>query len=105
MALLYSTKLFTAAASAGSGALVVPDGMVAVLRDLDAAVPLISSPVVVHLVGDAGQVITVLSFTVTGEPSLSWRGRQVIPAGLTYQLVVTGGVADLSLSGYLLTAP
>ena len=105
MAQLYSTKLFTAAASAGSGALVVPDGMVAVLRDLDAAVPLIASPVVVLLVGDAGQVIAVLSFSPPGESSLSWRGRQVIPAGLTYQLVVTAGVADLSLSGYLLTAP
>ena len=101
---VYSTVFAALAGFTGVDTSVVPLGYVAVLRDLDATVG-ISAGMLITLTGTNGQIIWAWEPGVTtGKVSNQWRGRQVVgPAG-TFS-ITTNAPADVTLSGWLLTAP
>lgn len=100
---VYSSQL--AAAQDFSGDLVVPvgAGVVVVVRDLDVYFGGIGGANV-KLLGSEGQVIDAFSWEPLSSGTHQWRGRQVFNSGQTITLRTTVG-CDLSLSGYVLTAP
>lgn len=105
---VYSTLFL--AANTGSGLLnyIVPDGFVAVLRDVDVYN---NSVVLAELFledNETGQTIwrvdnsAVIPTLSIG--SVQWKGRQVFNGGGGFVFTATAGVWDVRASGYLLTA-
>lgn len=101
---LYSTRFFAIHDLSGPASYTVPDGLVAVVRDLDAFWGIDTEGNKLIMVGSAGQVIYQASWDIGSSGSRQWTGRQVLYAGETLQLD-TEDVTDVSVSGYLLTAP
>lgn len=104
MASVYSTRFAAVQGLNGTLDLVFPAGFIVVLRDLDVYNG--SGGVAsVFLRGNAGQAIYVHRWEVgDGASHEQWRGRQVLTppegASITCSLAM-----DVTLSGYLLSAP
>lgn len=100
---LYSAVLIASHAFTGEASLEVPDGLVLVVRDIDAVVGVQAGTSVWAYDNDGVQFWGV-NFGVTTLPfnTLSWRGRQVIP-GPSFLHISTSAAADIRASGYLLS--
>lgn len=106
---VYSLRIFSTASldvAAGTVGPVVPDGLVYVLRDIDAW----------ELTGDGSTGLEVVSPTVgvlifwqggttVPDRQFAWRGRQVYGPGEQVGFVVTAGIWSVTASGYQLTLP
>lgn len=105
MANVYSTRFLQEVGLVGAAGYVIPAGFVGVVRDLDAyvAAPLLTSTDL-FLVGAGGQKLAWWTTDADTTTTPEWRGRQVFAAGETVTVVSTGSV-DVTVSGYLLTAP
>lgn len=104
MAGVYSTSFIAEHALSGSVVYTVPDGFVAIVRDIDVYVngDLIATT---YYAVDADTDGTFAWFVSPNEadPGLySWRGRQVFLAGESFAFI-SGNVCDVRISGYLLT--
>lgn len=102
---VYSTRFIgTSGTEAATVSLVVPDGFVAIVRDIDS------------LIGGAGITAQVEIFSelpllrsagMAGADTFAqWRGRQILVAGEAVELQVTSTAAAfwaVAVSGYLLT--
>lgn len=101
----YSILIFQVVGLNGTSlAFPVPSGYKYILRDLDVYYAG-AAAATCRLIGALGQTIWVNTFGGLGtQQYASWRGRQVIPTGSTYQLA-TSGACDITLSGYRLTLP
>lgn len=83
---------------------VVPDGFVAVVRDMDAFFGMALGERTVEAFGSALQVFWQDTVGLGESGWRSWRGRQVLYAGETLRMIVIGDVGDITASGYLLSA-
>lgn len=106
MTLVYSTQLLAVQGLDGSQVYTVPIDKVLVIRDLDVYWGgSISNAGNVALIGSAGQTIWSTGSAGDGSSkSWSWRGRQVLESGEAFS-VHTDTAMDVTVSGYLLTAP
>lgn len=101
---IYSVRLFTGPVGPGDSLLyAVPDGFVAVVRDVDvvnyAAAP---STNLQLYTGSSGADIWFISHPAENT-YWPWRGRQVFPAGDELRIYNgTGESVDVTVSGYLL---
>jgi len=104
---VYSTRLLQAQGLAGTISYTVPAGYILILRDLDVYCHATGVDHVL-LIGAAGQAIWHQEFDATTTFYGSWRGRQVLYETETVQIAANMSIldsADVTLSGYLLTAP
>lgn len=109
MAGIYSTAFLKSHGGAG-GSYTVPDGFVAVIRSITAVNTMfltIPEPFSVYL-GDSSCTIVewTLSNLLPTSPgqSVNWQGRVVVEAHDTIN-VTNGPDVDVTVSGYLLSAP
>lgn len=103
---VYSTRFLYTANIVSAPSYTVPEGFVAVVRDLDASCPSPVTGYYVYLVNTTRSYIIAISTFPSDNNSAQWRGRQVIPAGESIALngnPPTGATA--TVSGYLLTLP
>lgn len=100
---VYSSELAALRNFSGTFTYTVSSGFILVLRDLDASYDGVTG-VEIRLLGSAGQTIWRAHGDVAHEGPFQWRGRQVILGGQSFQITTTDG-ADVTVSGYLLTAP
>ena len=105
MASVYSTRFIEVSSLTPSAAYTVPAGFVAVVRDLDAVSQGSVAVAELVMVGAAGQAIYLAFAPISTSMWFGWRGRQVLLAGETLHVDVANGPWDVSVSGYLLTAP
>jgi hypothetical protein len=98
---IYSTRFCAAAGLNGSLAYTVPEGNVAVLRDVDVYAAGVDGGFF-RVIGSAGQTIDYWEFG--GEDTAAthqWRGREVLSPGETLTFSTTSPM-DVTASGYLL---
>lgn len=103
---VYSTRLLYTANISAAPSYVIPEGFVAVIRDLDASCPSPVTGYYVYLVNVTKSYIIAISTFPSDNNSASWRGRQVVPAG--EEIALNGNPptgATATVSGYLLTLP
>lgn len=104
MAGVYSTPFIQEHALSSSVTYTVPDGYVAIVRDVDVYIDGEIIATTYYLVDDA----TDGTFAWTESPSegnpglYSWRGRQVFEPGTSFTFN-SGGTCDVRISGYLLS--
>jgi len=55
--------------------------------------------------GSDGQALFYATGSNVSGSYNSWRGRQIIPAGDSFQISVSSGTWDITISGYHLTLP
>lgn len=105
MAVVYSTRLVQAHNLSGDTTYTVPDGFLAIIRDVDwfCAAP-IDDGSQGYMYGPAGQSIDWFNVDMDTTVVHQWRGRQVLYEGetLTFHSDLA---ADVTASGYLLTLP
>lgn len=105
MAGVYSTRfLLESSTGADSWSTVVPPDEVWILRDIDAIAAADSTQIAVQVAG-----VYIITLFTSAAPSgdsghAQWTGRQVINAGETLTVAVSGE-AGVCVSGYSLTAP
>lgn len=104
---MYSTNFVAVAGLVGLEPLTVPAGEVWILRDLDAyATGVISVPfTILWLHGVNGQAIAYHQWLAGVQETFEWRGRQVLSPGTTWDVRSDNGAVDVTVSGYVLTAP
>jgi hypothetical protein len=106
MADVYSTRFISAVGLTGTSSYTVPNGFVAIIRDLDAyANPI--GVVSLYLHGASGEALWWNSWDALVAAYASFRGRQVIFAGETFNVeadVTLLDSVDVAVSGYLLSA-
>lgn len=100
----YSSQIVAEHALFGAVTFTVPGGALLVVRDVDVwiAAPILSS-VEYRMLGSEGQTIDWAVCDADTTILHQWRGRQVLEAGQTLTLTASDH-ADVSVSGYLLTA-
>lgn len=102
VATIYSTRFLQELGLSGTATYTVPDGFVAVVRDLDAYQDVLPGGTV-FLEGALGQAIwSETNDAATGKTYQSWRGRQVFQPGETLT-VSTDSPWDVTVCGYLLS--
>lgn len=101
---IYSTR-FIVLHGGSDASYTVPEGFVAVVRDVDTYSSSLIGFSQVFLQGSAGQAMWEWSSGVGQASYGSWRGRQVIFGLETFSIHVEGVACDATVSGYLLTAP
>lgn len=101
---VYSTRFLSVHGVGPVAEYTVPSGFVAILRDLDAFKTGTDESAVADMVNaSAGVAIWLGHFSGTAS-WISWRGRQVIPAGETVEVSATGTTdVSITVSGYLLS--
>jgi hypothetical protein len=101
---VYSTLFINSPGLVGDAAFLVPDGYIAVVRDID-AVAFIGAGATLEAGIGGGTVFWAYTWSVVAVVDWrSWRGRVVLSAG--QQLVIhTDAAVDVYAGGYLLTAP
>lgn len=102
---VYSTRFL---ASSGTGTqeptYTVPDGFVAVIRDIDGIVPDIAGSVVQCGLVDPQALFVDENYASNGGKHVQWQGRQVAYAGEQLAgLIIGAAFGSLCASGYLLT--
>jgi hypothetical protein len=103
----YSTRFYAVSTLSDEEIVVgpVPDGYIWVLRDLDVHFPEVVEIQNFNLKGSAAQVIVSFSSITLQGGSNQWHGRQILFAGETFALTVSGADgADVTISGYVLVA-
>lgn len=100
---VYSTRFLGVAGLNGTTAYVVPVGLVAVVRDIDAYANVSVASRELHIIGAAGQTIWWADWNTGDQVARQWRGRQVLEAGESLT-VTTSDLIDVTISGYLLEA-
>lgn len=108
MASIYSTRFIQASGLSSSTSYLVPTGFVAIVRDLDAYCDATLGFATLFLHGALGQAIAWHHWDATTEDQFAWRGRQVYYSGEDIEVAVATGIGvaiDVTVSGYLLTAP
>jgi len=103
VASVYSKRLYEGR-NVSSGALVVPPGVVWVVRDIDAFFGGGVSGGALNVTGTLGQTFAYFPYTGLVSSSFEWRGRQIFDAGDAWGFVSGAGV-DLTISGYELSLP
>lgn len=84
----------------------VPVGYLAIARDLDAFQGVTILPDTIYFIGSVGQVIWRNTAIISQDQYGSWRGRQVFNAGESFAVHSDRSFPfDITISGYLLTAP
>lgn len=83
---------------------VVPDGLVLVVRDIDAYSAVAGGNHLLVLLS-GGPVFFQASWTPAEAGWRSWRGRQVFGPGDIVEVVAVDDVLDCMVSGYALAAP
>lgn len=102
---VYSVELVAVAGLAGTVLFTVPAGNIVILRDLDVTYFSGLTSAGCNLTGSQGQTIAHLGWaSLESTSTKSWRGRQVIGPAEHFE-VITDSALDVTLSGYLLTAP
>lgn len=85
---------------------IVPDGLVYVVRDIDAVHTAGSSSDVFEVIGQALQLLWfATASTSDANGGAQWRGRQVFNEGEQVGFKAVSGTWDISCSGYQLTLP
>lgn len=103
---VYSIRFIEARGLDSTSSYTVPEGFVAVIRDLDAYCDATLGFADLFLHGAGGQAIAWHSWEATTQDQFQWRGRQVILAGETFDVEADTGIGvaiDVTVSGYLLT--
>lgn len=106
MASVYSVRFLQEHGLTSTATYTVPDGFVAILRDLDSYIGTPAGTNGLYLEGDAGQAIWWSEATIGQSQYASWRGRQVLNAGETFSVRADVGsldAYDVTVSGYLLS--
>lgn len=106
MPAVYSTRFLSAKGATSTGSFTVPNGYVAVVRDLDAYANSIAAAAI-FLHGASGETLYWFDWGIATQEAVNWRGRQVYFAGESIEVEIAVGVADsvdYALSGYLLTS-
>lgn len=105
MARVYSTRFLTHAGLSGATSYAVPDGYLAVLRDvIFASMGGDASSCV--LLGPSAQQLLVATSTGEGnEPAFTWQGRQVWNSAEIIGVEAFDPGWNIMLSGYLLSLP
>lgn len=104
---IYSTNFVSAVGLVGALTVPNPGPNVYVLRDMDVyATGVLSAPfTVVWLHGVNGQAIWYRQWQPGAQEWDGWRGRQVIEPGTSFDVRADNGPVDVTVSGYVLTAP
>lgn len=108
MANIYSVRFIAVKGLTGTSSYTVPAGMVAIVRDVDTFIGTPTGVNALFLHGEHGQAMWWTSATIGQSQYASWRGRQVVEAGLTFDVQASVGALDaydVTVSGYLLDAP
>lgn len=103
---VYSTRFIGAQGATAPISYTVPNGYVAVVRDLDAYSDTVASAEI-FLRNAEGGAIYFFTWGVAQQQSVEWRGRQVYFAGETITVDISVGALDaidVAVSGYLLTS-
>jgi hypothetical protein len=104
---VYSTRFIQAHGLSGTAAYSVPNGYVAIVRDVDSFIGTPAGLNSLYLHGALGQAIWWTEATVGQSQYASWRGRQVYFEGEDIEVEADVGITDgydVTVSGYLLTA-
>lgn len=83
----------------------VPDGMVAILTDVESTVSGEDSGASVYATGEAGNWQLFYLYPPTADTSAQWTGRIVLQAGEELHVYQEGTTGSVTACGYLLTAP
>jgi len=105
---IYSTRFIEEHGLTGSASYTVPPGKVAVVRDLDSYIGTPTGLNSLFLHGAKGQALFWTSADIGQSQYASWRGMQVFYEGEIIEVAADVGIADaydVTVSGYLLTAP
>lgn len=106
---VYSIRIFGDASlvsSAGVVGPIVPDGLVYVLRDVDAVNISATVPASMEIRSQAEGVLWFPQRNASTDPiNWQWRGRQVYNTGEQVGFVVLNGTWSIAASGYQLTLP
>jgi hypothetical protein len=108
MGRVYSERFIAVQDSTDAVVYTVVSGFKAVIRDVDLYWGATVGVSTFYLKGSAGNVIAVFASTPTEETALTWRGRQVINEGESFELtgyLADGAAYDAAISGYLLSLP
>jgi hypothetical protein len=106
MATIYSASFMSASQITGRVGLVVPDGVVWVIRDIQVWEDGQEGPVPIYVVGSNNQIFWAFGADGTFNGSLGqWEGRVVLEAGQSMAVQPGGGTWDVTICGYQLTAP
>jgi hypothetical protein len=106
MASVYSTTFIAQAGFAGSTSYVVPPGFIALVTNLNAYTDGVDLSSDLFLEGVAGQVVWWSGTLLATSSFHSWEGKFVAQPGQSFGLHTTGfNDWDVTVSGYLLTAP
>lgn len=103
---VYSTRFIHSHGLTGTVQYMVPAGVVAVVRDVDAYIGTPAGLNNLYLHGALGQTIWWTSATIGESQYSSWRGRQVYQEGEIVEVEADVGLLDaydVTVSGYLLT--
>jgi hypothetical protein len=104
MSSVYSTRFYEGKNVTSGTIVTVPAGYIAIVRDIDAFFGGGIEGGALNVIGTLGQTFAWFPFTGLTSAAFTWRGRQVFSAGESVRFVSGAGV-DLTVSGYLLTAP
>jgi hypothetical protein len=106
MADVYSTRLLQEHELGALTTYTVPDGFIAIVRDIDVFFTTLAAGAV-QVENPAGGIFAYFAAPVGNSICIPWRGRQVLEPGDEIGVVASMdfGTADLMMSGYLLAAP
>ena len=104
MSRVYSTRLLVCHNLVEVATYTVPDGFIAVVRDIDSYASAGLLEIAVTVFGNLSQIIDWWVIDTGTSIIHQWRGRQVLYAGEQLQ-VLTTGPTDITISGYELVAP
>jgi hypothetical protein len=105
VAQVYSTAFLEAQGETGSLVYTVPPAMIIVVRQISVFWGNQAVAPGGRVLGGAGQAFWSWAGAVFAPNNAQWVGRHVITAGHTLTVTVDNGNSDISVSGYLLTAP
>jgi len=105
MSTLYSVSFLALEESTDVTPVGVPAGETWVIRDIDVYWGNQIEAPTGRILGSAGQAFAIWQGAVLAPNVMSWRGRHVITGPGTLTASVDVGNADISISGYRLTAP
>jgi hypothetical protein len=103
---VYSLRIYSGTPSPSGSTVVVPAGLLYVIRDIDAVLESGSGTCVIYAQMGASAVFWYATSDPATQPRWqSWRGRQVAYTGENITFVGASGTWGLNVSGYQLTPP
>lgn len=102
---VYSVQIMALAPALPVNTVVVPDGSVLVIRDIDLREESGTTAATSYLQNAAGGILAIwANSTENAERGFSWRGRQVFNPGESIVFHVVSGTWSIQMSGYELTS-